>query len=105
MDGLLRLVGWVVLVIGFIVGIMGLANNFGLLFLLASFIGGVIWAVLFFGLASIVEEIEENRFYLREVLKRLPGDAKSPRTNARPVSGRTKARIENLKDYKMKPMD
>ncbi|MEF2966013.1 hypothetical protein V3851_09235 [Paenibacillus sp. M1] len=68
-------------------------------------VGGFLPGILFLALAVILDSIEENRYYLQELFKRLP-EPPAPPSQARPQAKiRTKSALEALKDYKMDAKD
>lgn len=105
MARLLKGIGAVLIIGGFVVGISaGLyMNSFWLAvsMILSSLLSGII----FVALGAILEQTEENREYLAYITELLPKPERPPGLPRAPAKRDQRSALEKLKDYKFEPSD
>lgn len=103
MTRLLNGIGCVLILGGIVMGfIYGFKDDPGIHWLNAFswWFGGTVSGVLFFAFSLMLEYLEQNNEFLRELLDRTQEQAQSP-----PSLGNSKASLKSLRGYKMKSSD
>jgi len=93
---ILSTLGWISIIGGIIFGfIIGLNVDWVKAF--TCWVGGAISGVLFIAFSMMLEYLEENNYYLRELLNRTQGQQEPPR---KPL-GNSKASLKSLSGFKV----
>ncbi|MGN7357136.1 hypothetical protein ACTHPF_07185 [Paenibacillus sp. SAF-054] len=103
MAKLLSTMGWIWVLLGILLGFIFAFGDGGFHLLPALFwwCGGVIAGILFVAFSIMLDYLEENNAYLRELLDRTSGQAEPPR---KPL-GNSKASMKSLRGFTMKSHD
>lgn len=113
MDKVLKVLGGISVVLGIILGIVyGLQKNptaellgidqsdFRFAIAVSWWVSGIISGILFYAFGMMIELLERNGDYLKEILHRTHADYVGPPKKS---LGNSKASLDSLKGYTMKP--
>lgn len=101
MTQILRILGWISIVGGIILGLyFGLKES--LLIALGWWISGIVSGILILSFSMMLEYLESLHYYMDELLKRIPAPVE--KTTYKPGQN-SRASLEKAEGYKMNSLD